>query len=472
MAEASKPFDLVVIGSGPGGYIAAIRAAQLGMNVACIEKEAALGGTCLRIGCIPSKALLEVTHTYHQAKHALAPLGIDVAEEAVKLNLPKMMARKDGVVAALTQGIAGLFKKNKVTRLAGTASFTGPQVDGLWPLHLADGESTKTILSKKVLIATGSVEARLPGVQVDHKHIGTSTEALSYDQVPKHLAVIGAGAIGLEMGSVWSRLGAEVTVLEYAARILPGMDGELAAAAQRILTKQGLQFRLNSRVTSAMAKDGTCTVELDGQEPLLCDKVLMAVGRVPNTEALKPTAIGIKLDKRGRIPVDQHFATSAANVYAIGDVIQGPMLAHKAEEDGVACVEHMATGVGHVDYNTVALVVYTSPEVASVGKTEEELKAAGIAYKKGSFPFMANARARAMAETDGFVKVLAHKQTDRILGIHIIGPHASDLISEGVASMTFGASSEDLARTCHPHPTLSEAIKEACLAVDGRTLNI
>jgi dihydrolipoamide dehydrogenase len=483
MAEQASPqvFDLVVIGSGPGGYIGAIRAAQLGLQVACVEQEPALGGTCLRIGCIPSKALLEATHKYHEAKHSLGALGINLPADAVTVDLPKMMQRKDQVVKTLTQGIAGLFKKNKVTRFVGTASFDGREPQGAWRLRVsrpAEGQATApasdTILAKRVLIATGSVEAKLPGVELDRDRIGTSTEALKYPEVPEHLVVIGAGAIGLEMGSVWSRLGAKVTVLEYAPRILAGMDAELGQAAQRILSKQGLQFKLESKVTKVTlsADKKSCHVELQGQDPIDCDRVLMAVGRVANTAGLCLEKVGLKVDERGRVPIDSHFATAAENIYAIGDVVVGPMLAHKAEEEAVACVEHMVKGYGHVDYNAIAYVVYTTPEVASVGQPEETLKAQNIPYKKGSFPFMANARARAMGDTDGFCKVLAHRDTDRILGVHIVGPHAGELIAEAATAMSFGASSEDLARTCHAHPTLSEVIKEACLAVDGRTLNL
>jgi dihydrolipoamide dehydrogenase len=481
MAEQASPqvFDLVVIGSGPGGYIGAIRAAQLGLQVACVEQEPALGGTCLRIGCIPSKALLEATHKYHEAKHSFAALGINIAADAVSVDLQKLMQRKDQVVKTLTQGVAGLFKKNKVTRFVGTASFDGREAQGAWRLRIGradDGnqEVSETILAKRVLIATGSVEAKLPGVQLDRDRIGTSTEALKYPEVPEHLVVIGAGAIGLEMGSVWSRLGAKVTVLEYAPRILAGMDAELGQAAQRIFAKQGLQFKLESKVTQVTlnADKKSCHVELQGQSPIHCDRVLMAVGRVANTAGLCLEKVGLKVDERGRVPIDSHFATAAENIYAIGDVVVGPMLAHKAEEEAVACVEHMVKGYGHVDYNAIAYVVYTTPEVASVGQPEETLKAQNIPYKKGSFPFMANARARAMGDTDGFCKVLAHRDTDRILGVHIVGPHAGELIAEAATAMSFGASSEDLARTCHAHPTLSEVIKEACLAVDGRTLNL
>lgn len=453
--------DLLVIGAGPGGYVAAIRAAQLGLNVACVEKEPALGGTCLRVGCIPSKALLESSEHFEKTKHGLAVHGVKVA--GAELDLAAMLKRKDQVVTALTKGIDGLFKKNKITRYFGNASIVGPG-----KARVGDQE----ISAKNVIIATGSKVAPLKGVAVDGERIVTSTEALSFAEVPKRLVVIGAGFIGLELGSVWRRLGSEVTVLEYLPRILPGMDNEIASDAQKLFEKQGLKFRLGRKVTSARAEGNECVVEAEGEESIRADRVLLAVGRIPNTEGLGLEKVGIKVDARGRIEVDAHFGTSAAGFFAIGDVIAGPMLAHKAEEEGVACVEHFVKGWAHVNYDTIPGVAYTHPEIASVGKTEEQLKEAGVAYRKGTFPFMANGRARALAETDGKVKILADQKTDRILGVHIIGPRAGDLIAEAVAAMTFGASAEDLARTCHAHPTLAEVLKEAALSVDGRAIHI
>jgi dihydrolipoamide dehydrogenase len=453
--------DLLVIGAGPGGYVAAIRAAQLGLSVACVEKEPALGGTCLRVGCIPSKALLESSELYEKALHGLAAHGVKVA--GAELDLAAMLKRKDTVVTTLTKGIDGLFKKNKITRYVEQAA-----IIGAGKLRVGD----KEIAAKNVIIATGSKVAPLKGVAVDGERIVTSTEALSFAEVPKRLVVIGAGFIGLELGSVWRRLGSEVTVLEYLPRILPGMDDEIARDAQKLFEKQGLQFRLGRKVTAARVEGNECVVEAEGDEPIGADRVLLAVGRIPNTEGLGLEKVGIKVDARGRIEVDAHFATSAPGFFAIGDVIAGPMLAHKAEEEGVACVEHLVKGWGHVNYDTIPGVAYTHPEIASVGKTEEQLKEAGVAYRKGTFPFMANGRARSIAETDGKVKILADQKTDRILGVHIIGPRAGDLIAEAVAAMTFGASAEDLARTCHAHPTLAEALKEAALGVDGRSIHI
>ena len=459
----TKKHDLVVIGAGPGGYVAAIRAAQLGMDVACVEKEKALGGTCLRIGCIPSKAMLESSELYREARSTFGAHGVRI--EKVDLDLATMLKRKDDVVRANTNGVEFLFKKNKVTRYLGTGRLSGAgkvQVEGSEPVEI---EATH------VLIATGSVSAPLKGVEVDGDRIGTSTEALAWTEVPARLVVIGAGAIGLEMGSVWARLGSKVTVLEYLDRILPGMDAEIAGEAHRVLKKQGLEFKLGARVTSAKLKGKHCVVEADGMEPIECDRVLLAVGRKPMTEGLGLAAVGITADEKGRIPVDESFQTSMPGVYAIGDVIRGPMLAHKAEEEGVACVEAIATGYGHVNYDAIPNVVYTAPEVASVGKTEEELKQAGIEYRKGSFPFLANGRARALGHTEGRVKILADKASDRVLGVHVLGARAGDLIAEAVAAIEFGATSEDIARTCHAHPTLAEAVKEAALAVDGRALN-
>ena len=457
--------DLVVIGGGPGGYVAAIRAAQLGMNVACVEQEGALGGTCLRIGCIPSKALLEASELYQMAKSHLSEYGIGVA--GVTLDLPAMLKRKDGVVSSLTTGIAGLFRKNKITRYTGRGRIVSVgkvAVEGPQPAELT---------AKKILIATGSYSAPLKGVEVDGNLIGTSTEALSYPDVPQHLIVIGAGVIGLELGCVWARLGAKVTVLEYLNRILPGMDTEIATEAQKILQKQGLDFRLGMRVTSARVVGGRCVVECDGQTPIECDRVLLAVGRLPNTNDLGLENLNIARNQRGFITVDPNsFETSIPGIYAVGDCIPGPMLAHKAEEEGVACAEGLAGKYCHVNYDAIPGVVYTDPEIASVGKTEEQLKDSGIPYKKGVFPFLANGRAKAIGRAEGRVKILAHAETDRVLGVHILGAHAGDLIAEAVAAIEFGASSEDIARTSHAHPTLAEAIKEAAFAVDGRTIHM
>ena len=457
--------DLIVIGAGPGGYTAAIRGAQLGLDVACIEKEKALGGTCLRIGCIPSKALLESSELYAKARGGLGAHGIVAAD--VQLDLAKMLQRKERVVTSLTRGISGLIKKNQITRYTGSASFISPS-----RLLLQEAQGNRELESKHILIATGSEVASLPGVDFDGERIGTSTEALSYSEVPKRLAVIGAGYIGLELGSVWQRLGAKVRVFEYLDRILPGMDKELAEAAHKIFAKQGFDFRLGARVTGAKAEGDECAVEVEGAPPWKCDRVLVSVGRKPNTAGLGLEAAGVDLDDRGRIAVDAHFKTSAEGVYAIGDVIRGPMLAHKAEEEGVACVERIVTGYGHVNYDAIPGVVYTHPEIASVGKTEDELSESGVPYRKGKFPFAANGRAKAIADTEGFVKMLTHEQTDRVLGVHIIGPRAGDLIAEAAVAIEFGASGEDVARSSHAHPTLAETIKEAALSTDGRALHL
>lgn len=457
-------YDLIVVGAGPGGYVAAIRAAQLGLLVACVEQESALGGTCLRVGCIPSKALLESSEHFAAASSDLAEHGVKVGQ--VELDLAAMLKRKDKIVSALTKGIEALFKKNKIERVAGHG-----RIAGAGKVTVAGKDGERTLDAKHILIATGSKSAELKGVELDGDRIGTSTEALSYREVPKHLVVIGAGYIGLELGAVWRRLGAEVTVLEYLDRILPGMDDDLAREALKLFKKQGLKFELGCKVTSAKVKDKKCVVEVEGQDPVECDRVLLAVGRVPNTDDLGLDSVGIELDERGRIPVDDHFATSTEGVYAIGDVIRGPMLAHKAEEEGVACVEHIVTGYGHVNYDAIPGVCYTEPEIASVGQTEQQLKDAGREIRKGVFQFRGNGRARAIGHVDGLVKVLADAQTDRVLGVHIIGPRAGDLIAEAAVAMEFGASSEDIARCTHAHPTLAECVKEAALAVDGRALH-
>jgi dihydrolipoamide dehydrogenase len=457
-------FDLLVIGGGPGGYVAALRAAQLGLKTAVIEERATFGGTCLNVGCIPSKALLESSHRFAGANLEFAEHG--VVFDKVKLDLAVMQKRKDAVVSRVTKGVAALLWKRKVKTYNGRARLAGPG-----QVVVSATEEVK-LTAKNIIVATGSVSASLPGIEFDGKRIGTSTEALAYDEVPKHLVVIGAGAIGLELGSVWSRLGAKVTVLEYLDRILPGMDLATAKETQKVLESQGLTIELGVRVTAANTTKTGCTVKADGRSPLRCSHVLVAVGRKPYTEGLGLDTVGIAVDERGRIPVNEHFATTADGIYAIGDVIQGPMLAHKASDEAVACVERIVTGYGHVNYDAIPSIVYTWPEVASVGKTEEELKEAGVPYRKGAFPFLANGRAHALGDTAGQVKILAHKETDRILGVHIIGPHAGDLIAEAAVAIEFGASSEDLARACHAHPTLAESLKEAALAVDRRALHI
>ena len=464
-------YDLVVVGGGPGGYVAAIRAAQLGMRVACIESRGTLGGTCLNVGCIPSKALLQSSELYAEAQHGLEAHGIKT--KGVSLDLDAMMDRKDQVVEDLTKGIEFLLGKNKVDYLAGHGRITAPDSVAV---SLNEG-GERTLAAKRLLIATGSEPTPLPGVEIDEEKIVSSTGALDLKTVPGKMVVIGGGYIGLELGSVWSRLGAEVTVVEFLDRLIPGMDGELAKHLQRVLKKQGLAFKLKSKVTTAKAaKSGVkLTVEpAAGGEPenLKADVVLVSIGRRPRTDGLGLADVGVKTNNQGRIPVNARFETEVAGVYAIGDVIAGPMLAHKAEEDGIACVETMAGQAGHVDYGRVPGVVYTWPEVAAVGKTEEQLKEDGIAYKAGKFPFSANARGRVNANTDGFVKILADETTDEVLGVHIIGPDAGTMIAEAVLAMEFGGSAEDIARTCHAHPTLNEAVKEAALAVAGRPIHI
>jgi dihydrolipoamide dehydrogenase len=455
-------FDVIVIGSGPGGYVCAIRAAQLGLKVACVEKRATLGGTCLNVGCIPSKALLQSSENFHAAAHKMKDHGIILAE--VGLDLDRMMARKTEVVTANVKGVEFLFRKNKVTWLKGEGKIlSATQVD----------VAGTTYDTKNIVIATGSESTPLKGVEVDEKTIVTSTGGLELDRVPGHLVVIGGGVIGLELGSVWRRLGAEVTVIEFLDRIVPTMDSEIAKAFERILVKQGIKFRLGSKVTSAIkGNDGvTLTVEpaKGGEaEQLTADIVLLAIGRRAVTNGVGD----VELDDRGRVKTNAHYATNIAGIYAIGDAIAGPMLAHKAEDEGVAVAELIAGQAGHVNYEAIPSVVYTWPEVASVGRTEEELKQDGIAYKVGKFPFTANGRARAMGDTDGFVKILSDKTTDRLLGAHVLGPDAGTLIAELTTAIEFGASAEDVARICHAHPTLSEAVKEAALAADGRALHI
>jgi dihydrolipoamide dehydrogenase len=462
----SEAFDVIVIGAGPGGYVCAIRAAQLGMRVACVEKRATLGGTCLNIGCIPSKALLQSSEHYEEALHKLADHGVGVG--AVTLDLARMQARKGEVVAANVKGVEFLFKKNKVAWLKGEGRITAPgtvTVDGT------------AYTARHIVIATGSESIPLPGVEVDEQRIVTSTGALELSTVPKHLVVIGGGYIGLELGSVWRRLGAEVTVVEYLDRIVPAMDSEIGKAFERILGKQGIRFRLSTKVTGAAVNDTGVALSIEpaaggAAEMLAADIVLLAIGRRAYTEGLGLAEIGIATDERGRIVTDHRFATNIPGIWAIGDVIAGPMLAHKAEEEGVALAEILAGQKPHLDYDAIPGVVYTWPEVATVGRTEEQLKAAGVAYNVGKFPFTANGRARAMGDMDGFVKILADAKTDRILGAHIIGPDAGTLIAELALAMEFGASAEDVARTCHAHPSLNEAVKEAALAVAGRALHI
>ncbi len=462
----SDSFDVIVIGAGPGGYVCAIRAAQLGMKVACVESRSTLGGTCLNIGCIPSKALLHSSEEFHKATHAFADHGIKI--DAVALDLARMQARKGEVVTANVKGVEFLFRKNKVTWLKGVGRIVAP---GKVEVSGAEYET------KNIVIATGSESMPLHGVDVDESRIVTSTGGLELDKVPGHLVVIGGGVIGLELGSVWRRLGAEVTVIEFLDRIVPTMDAEVATAFQRILMKEGLKFRLGSRVTGAVASNADVMLTVEPAkggpaETLSADMVLLAIGRRAYTTGLGLAEVGVATDARGRVTTDSHFATNVPGIWAIGDVISGPMLAHKAEDEGVAVAERIAGQAGHVNYEAIPSVVYTSPEVAAVGRTEEELKAAGIAYAVGKFPFMANGRARAMGETDGFVKLLAEKATDRLLGAHIVGPDAGTLIAELVLAIEFGASAEDVARTCHAHPSLNEAVKEAALAVDGRALHI
>ncbi|MGH6945838.1 MAG: dihydrolipoyl dehydrogenase [Kiloniellales bacterium] len=463
---SGQDFDVVVIGSGPGGYVCAIRAAQLGFKTACVEQMKTLGGTCLNVGCIPSKALLQASHAFAEASGHLGVFGVKVAK--VDLDLPAMLGHKDKVVAANTQGVDFLFKKNKVTRFEGTGQIVAPGRVRVGELEIA---------AKHIVIATGSGHLDLPGVALDEKRIVSSTGALALDAVPKRMIVVGAGYIGLEMGSVWARLGAKVTVVEFFDRILPGMDSEIAKNFQRILQKQGLEFRLGTKVTGAKSGQDEVTLTLQPaaggkDEGLEADVVLVAIGRKANTEGLGAKDAGVALDERGRIEIDAHFRTSVPGIYAIGDVVAGPMLAHKAEEEGVALAELLAGQAGHVNYETVPGIVYTWPEVASVGKTEEQLKEADVAYKVGKFPFTANGRARAAAATDGFVKILVDATSDRILGAHIIGPEAGTLIHEVVVAMEFGGSAEDLARSFHGHPTLNEAVKEAALAVAGRAIHI
>ena len=464
----SEKFQAIVIGGGPGGYVCAIRLSQLGIKTACVESRGSLGGTCLNIGCIPSKSLLNLSENFHKVKH-FSNLGIEIS--AVKLNLEKMMKNKDKVVTILTKGIEFLFKKNKVTHYKGTGSFKSAT-----QVSIIDDKKKETIIdSDKIIISTGSEPISLPGVKFDEKVIVSSTGALALSKVPKKMVIVGAGYIGLEMGSVWSRLGSEVHVVEFLDHITPGMDKEISKEFMKILQKQGINFHLQTKVNSIKKNNKgavVSTTNRDGKKiNFECNVVLVSVGRKPNTKNLNLDAIGIALDDKKRVKVDKNFQTNVKNIYAIGDVIEGPMLAHKAEEEGIAIAELIAGQSGHVNYNIIPGVVYTSPEVASIGKTEEQLKDLNQKYKVGKFPFMANSRAKAINETDGFVKILAEEKTDKVLGVHIIGSHAGEMIAQIAIAMEFGSSSEDIARTCHAHPTFSEAIKEAALSVDKRPIH-
>ena len=462
-------FDLVVIGGGPGGYVCAIRAAQLGLKTACVESRGALGGTCLNVGCIPSKSLLNLSENFHKAKKDFNQQGIEI--EGIKLNIEKMMSNKNKSIQVLTKGVEFLFKKNKVTYIKGKGVLFSKN-----SIVVYENNKKTNYQAKNIVIATGSEASSLPGIEIDEKNIISSTGALSLNKVPKKLAVIGGGYIGLEMGSVWSRLGSEVTVIEYLDYITPGMDREISNEFKKILIKQGIKFKLGSKVNSVKNINSSVSINYTDiksskEETLSFDKVLVSVGRKPYTEGLNLTKVGVKKDKKGRIEVNNKLQTSVKNIYAIGDVIKGPMLAHKAEEEGIAVAEILAGQAGHVNYEVIPGVIYTSPEVATVGKTEEQLKEEKKTYKIGKFPFLANSRAKVNNETEGFVKILADSKTDKVLGVHIIGPHSGDMIAEMAIAMEFGASSEDIARTCHAHPTHTEAIKEAALAVEKRPIH-
>ena len=461
-------FQAVVIGGGPGGYVCAIRLAQLGLKTACIESRGSLGGTCLNVGCIPSKSLLNLSEEFHNAQ-SLSNKGIEIGE--VKLNLSKMMKNKDKAVTILTKGVEFLLKKNKVTYFKGTGSFKSKN-----DIVIKDNNSKETIIqTENTIIATGSVPVSLPGIEIDEKVIVSSTGALKLEQVPKKMVVVGGGYIGLEMGSVWSRLGSEVHVVEFLDHITPGMDKEISSEFMKILKKQGINFHMQHKVEKIKKNNNNAIVstlnENGTKKDFECDVVLISVGRKPNTEGLNLQKIGVELDEKKRVKTDKNFKTNQNNIYAIGDVISGPMLAHKAEDEGIAVAENIAGQSGHVNYDTIPGVIYTSPEVASIGKTEEQLKELKINYKIGKFSFMANSRAKAIDDTEGFVKILADEKTDKVLGAHLIGPHAGELIAEIGIAMEFGASSEDIARTCHAHPTFSEAVKEAALSVDKRAIH-
>ena len=461
-------FQAVVIGGGPGGYVCAIRLAQLGLKTACIESRGSLGGTCLNVGCIPSKSLLNLSEEFHNAQ-SLSNKGIEIGE--VKLNLSKMMKNKDKAVTILTKGVEFLLKKNKVTYFKGTGSFKSKN-----DIVIKDNDNKETIIqTENTIIATGSVPVSLPGIEIDEKVIVSSTGALKLEQVPKKMVVVGGGYIGLEMGSVWSRLGSEVHVVEFLDHITPGMDKEISSEFMKILKKQGINFHMQHKVEKIKKNNNNAVVstlnENGTKKDFECDVVLISVGRKPNTEGLNLQKIGVELDEKKRVKTDKNFKTNQNNIYAIGDVISGPMLAHKAEDEGIAVAENIAGQSGHVNYDTIPGVIYTSPEVASIGKTEEQLKELKINYKIGKFSFMANSRAKAIDDTEGFVKILADEKTDQVLGAHLIGPHAGELIAEIGIAMEFGASSEDIARTCHAHPTFSEAVKEAALSVEKRAIH-
>jgi dihydrolipoyl dehydrogenase len=469
---ANPAYDLVVIGTGPGGYVCAIRAAQLGLRTAVVEKRATHGGTCLNVGCIPSKALLHASELFEEAGHKFGHMGIKLGTP--KLDLAAMMKFKDEGVDGNVKGVEFLLKKNKIDAIHGAGRITAPGQIAVAPVN---GGEPKTLATKNIVIATGSDVARLPGIEIDEKRVVSSTGALELPEVPKKMLVVGAGIIGLELGSVWRRLGAEVTVVEFLDRIVPGIDGEIAKQFQRLLQKQGISFKLGHKVTNVTPNRAAVTATIEPaqggeKEQIEANVVLVSIGRVPYTEGLGLETVGVKLDNRRRVVVDEHYATNIPGIYAIGDVIHGPMLAHKAEDEGVAVAEILAGQAGHVNYDVIPNVIYTYPEVAAVGKTEEELKEAGIAYNVGKFPFTANGRAKANRQTDGFVKVLADAKTDRVLGVHILGPDAGNMIAEAAVLMEFGGSAEDLARTCHAHPTLPEAVKEAALAVDKRAIHI
>jgi len=465
-----KSFDVIVIGGGPGGYVCAIRSAQLGFKTACIESRGTLGGTCLNVGCIPSKSLLNLSDNYHKAQKEFNGLGIEASR--IKLNLSKMMSNKNKSVLTLTKGVEYLFKKNKITYLKGNGSISSQNT-----VTVVDESKKKSnYQTNNIVISTGSIPVSLPEIKIDEKIIVSSTGALSFNKVPKELIIIGGGYIGLEMGSVWKRLGSNVTVVEFLDHIIPGMDSDISTEFLKILKKQGINFKLNSKVTAVSTVKDQAVVDFTNNESakrerIQTDKVLIAVGRKPNIEGLNLTKIGIKKDTQGRIQVNKKFQTKFENIYAIGDVIPGPMLAHKAEDEGIAVAEIIAGQAGHVNYDVIPAVIYTSPEVAAVGKTEEQLKKEKIKYKVGKFPFLANSRARVNNETEGFVKIIADEKSDKVLGAHMIGPHVGTMIAEAALAMEFGASSEDIARTCHAHPTHTEAIKEAALAVDNRPIH-
>jgi dihydrolipoamide dehydrogenase len=464
-------YDLIVIGTGPGGYVCAIRAAQLGMKVAVVEKRGAHGGTCLNVGCIPSKALLHASEMFEEAGHSFAKMGIGVGTP--KLDLPTMLKFKDEAVDGNVKGVDYLLKKNKIDSVFGTGRIAAP---GKVEVKSADGK-TQTLETKNIVIATGSAVAPLKGIEIDGKRVVTSDQAIALPVVPGHLLVVGAGVIGLELGSVWRRLGAKVTVVEFLDRILPGIDSEVGRQSQRLLEKQGLVFKLGSKVTGVDSSGKTLKAKVEPAkggtaETIEADVVLVAIGRIPYTDGLGLEAVGVKKDNRNRVIVDAHYQTDVPGIYAIGDVIAGPMLAHKAEDEGMAAAELTAGRAGHVNYDVIPNVVYTFPEIASVGKSEDELKEAGVAYNAGKFPFTANGRAKANQQTEGFVKILADAKTDRVLGVHIVGSDAGNMIAEAAVAMEFGASSEDIARTCHAHPTLPEAVKEAALAVAKRAIHM